>query len=124
MPEKSQYSAIVLGLCIVHTPLGGVVEQVVAALEALVEGGIAPRSNDLDLGVDRVEGKLLTVSDKNWWRRGLIRGSVPRSGPGRYPCRCIRGRRSRNPPAQQLSNCQHTTLAREEAKHKEGLPRI
>lgn len=58
MPAKSQYSTTVLGLCIGHTPLGGVVEQVVAALEAVVEGGVAPRGNDLDLGVDRVEGKL------------------------------------------------------------------
>lgn len=58
IPENSQYGTIILGLCIVHTPLGGVVEQVVAALEAVVEGGVAPRGNDLDLGVDRVEGKL------------------------------------------------------------------
>lgn len=36
----------------------GIVEQVLAALEALVEDGIAPRRNDLDGGLEGVEGKL------------------------------------------------------------------
>jgi hypothetical protein len=36
----------------------GVVEQVLTALEALVEDGVAPRGNDLDAGLEGVEGKL------------------------------------------------------------------
>jgi hypothetical protein len=36
----------------------GVVEQVLTALEALVEDGVAPRGNDLDGGLEGVEGKL------------------------------------------------------------------
>lgn len=37
---------------------GGIVEEVVTALEALEELGHAPWGNDLDLGVDGEEGKL------------------------------------------------------------------
>lgn len=36
----------------------GVVEQVLTALEALVEDGVAPRGDDLDAGLEGVEGKL------------------------------------------------------------------
>jgi hypothetical protein len=36
----------------------GVVEQVLTALEALVEDGVAPRGNGLDVGLKGVEGKL------------------------------------------------------------------
>lgn len=52
---------------------GGVVEEVVAALEALEELGHAPWGNDLDLGVDSKEGKLeadlvVTLSGAaRWW---------------------------------------------------------
>lgn len=38
--------------------LFGVVEQVLAALEALVEDGLAPRRNDLDGGLEGVKGKF------------------------------------------------------------------
>jgi hypothetical protein len=38
--------------------LRGVVEQVLTALEALVEDGVAPRGNDLDVGLESVECKL------------------------------------------------------------------
>lgn len=40
------------------TLLLGVVEQVLAALEALVEDGVAPRGKDLDVRLEGVEGKL------------------------------------------------------------------
>jgi hypothetical protein len=40
------------------TLLLGVVEQVLTTLEALVEDGVAPRGNDLDFGLEGVEGKL------------------------------------------------------------------
>ena len=52
---------------------GGVVEEVVAALEALEEFGHAPWGNDLDLGVDGEESKLetdlvVTLSGATrWW---------------------------------------------------------
>ena len=38
--------------------LGGVVEEVVAALEAVVEDGVPPGSDDLDGGLESVEGQL------------------------------------------------------------------
>jgi hypothetical protein len=59
-----------VGQVLIHTPglrLGGgdgdtlllsVVEQVLTALEALVEDGFAPWGNDLDVGLESVEGKL------------------------------------------------------------------
>lgn len=40
------------------TLLLGVVEQVLTALEELVEDGVAPRGNDLDVRLEGVEGKL------------------------------------------------------------------
>jgi hypothetical protein len=40
------------------TLLLGVVEQVLATLEALVEDGFAPWGNNLDVGLESVEGKL------------------------------------------------------------------
>ena len=41
-----------------NTLLLGVVEQVLTALEALVEDGVAPRGNDLDVRLEGVEGKF------------------------------------------------------------------
>lgn len=41
-----------------NTLLLGVVEQVLAALEPLVEDGVAPRGNDLNVRLEGVEGKL------------------------------------------------------------------
>ena len=38
--------------------LGGVVEEVVAALEAVVEDGVPPGCDDLDAGLESVEGQL------------------------------------------------------------------
>jgi hypothetical protein len=38
--------------------LGSVVEQVVAALEAVVEDGVPPGCDDLDAGLESVEGQL------------------------------------------------------------------
>jgi hypothetical protein len=38
--------------------LGSVGEEIVTADEALVEDGVTPRSNDLDVGLEGVEGKL------------------------------------------------------------------
>jgi hypothetical protein len=40
--------------------LGGVIEEVVSACEALVEFGIAPWGNDFDSGLEGVECKLET----------------------------------------------------------------
>ena len=59
-----------VGQVLVHAPglglgggdgdalLGGVGEEVVTASEALVEDRVAPRGNDLDVGLEGVEGKL------------------------------------------------------------------
>lgn len=41
-----------------NTLLLGVVEQILAALEALVEDGVAPWGNDLDVRLEGVEGKF------------------------------------------------------------------
>lgn len=59
-----------VGQVLVHTPglglgrshrdalLGGVGQKVVTASETLVEDRVTPRGNDLDLGLQSVEGKL------------------------------------------------------------------
>lgn len=59
-----------VGQVLVHTPrlrlgggngdalLGGVGKQIVTALEAVVEDGVAPRGVDLDIGLQGVESKL------------------------------------------------------------------
>jgi hypothetical protein len=59
-----------VGQVLVHAPglglgggdgnalLGGVLEEVVAADEALVEDRVAPWGNDLDVGLQGIEGKL------------------------------------------------------------------
>ena len=68
---------------------GGVVEEVVAALEALEELGHAPWGNDLDLGVDGEEGKLeadLVVAlagAAGWWLVGNSCATILRGNWGR-----------------------------------------
>lgn len=47
-----------LGRCDWDTLLGGVVEQIAAALEGIVEFGDTPWGNDLDGGLEGVEGQL------------------------------------------------------------------
>lgn len=80
-----------VGQVLVHTPwlglgrgdgnalLSGVVKQGITASEAVVEDGVTPRGNDLDVGLQGVEGELeanLVVT---------LTGATVRDGDGTFP---------------------------------------
>lgn len=72
----------------------------------LQESRVTPWRNHLDVRVDGVECKLLAVSGRAWPLKVWATKVLPRNELGRCPCQCSHGRRSHNPPAQQLSQCQ------------------
>lgn len=51
---------LALGRCDGDTALLSVVEEILATLEAVVEDGVSPRSDDLDGGLESVKGQLET----------------------------------------------------------------